>query len=204
MEQSARTRNANLIFAVAVMLFTGIIFAMHVTNVPLRKVSFVYLVDEAQLWTNFATLIVYIFCGATASKLISRITTPTFRFVLSAVMLLISFAAVLFQIAALPFSPNYFLLYTIYTVFGGLGIGVAYCTVFTTTKTWFPRKIGFFVIIVLVAVVLGLLIVGGLGSLIYLLVNISSIGWVTFYLIFSVIASVFMIIAAAIIGTPGR
>jgi len=204
MKQLIQKRSVKFIIAVGVLLFTGIVFALHVTNVPLRKVGLGALFTSTQLWANFVTLIIFVFCGAVISMLLFRKTSAAFRFITSSAFILVSLIAAILQIISIPNLENYYLFFVIYKVFGGIGIGMSYGTVFSTTSSWFPGKIGFSILLIFSAIALGVLIVGSLGGIIYFILNAATIDWLVVYIIFSIIISVLMIMLSSFIRLSHR
>jgi len=200
MEQSVKKSSGKLIFAIIIMLMTGVILALHVTNVPLTKVNYSALTTAGQLWRNLAILFMFLFCGVFVSVLLSKIASPTFRFILSAILLLTSLLAAILQLASLPYIDNYYLFWYIYSIAGGLGVGMAYSTLFSTTNVWFPDNI-FLILMSLAGVIIGVLVI---GSIIYVIINMTSIDWLSVYTVFSIILSICVIIAAAIFRFPRK
>ncbi|MCL2425256.1 MAG: hypothetical protein FWD05_02850 [Oscillospiraceae bacterium] len=201
MEQSVQKSNGKLSIAILIMLLAGVVLAMHITNMPLVKVNFGTLTTAGQLWTNIAILFMFLFCGVFISLLLSKKTSPTFRFILSTILLLISLLAAILQMESLPYVDNYYLFWRVYNVSGGIGVGIAYSTLFSTTNLWFPKNIGFFLLMLLTGFVIGVLVI---GSIIYVLINVANIDWLRVYSIFSIILGICVIIAAAVFRFPFR
>ncbi|MCL2662621.1 MAG: MFS transporter [Oscillospiraceae bacterium] len=201
MEQTIRTRRVKLIVAFTVMLFAGIIYAWSITNTPFAKVSNGDVLNATQLGLNYTLTIVFFCIGGFAAGLISKHTTSSLRFVLSAAMLFTSFMASSLQIVTLEYSGNYFMLYMAYGVLGGLGIGVAYVTIISTINMWYPDKRGFSSGVTLMGFGFSLLIV---GRIVDLLGNSESIGWRTTYVIIAITLGIVLLVAAVMIRPPPK
>ena len=201
MEQTMRTRRVKLIAAVIVMLFAGIIYAWSITNTPFVQIRNGDVINATQLGLNYTLTIVFFCIGGFAAGLISKHTTSSLRFILSAAMLFTSFFASSLQIVTLQQSGNYFMLYMAYGVLGGLGIGIAYVTVISTVNMWYPDKRGFSSGIILMGFGLSLMIV---GRVVDLLGSSESIGWRTTYVIIAIALGIVFLIAAIFIRPPPK
>jgi len=201
MAQTVRKRRIKLIIAVAVMLFAGIIYAWSITKTPFIQISGNTVLNATQLGTNYTITIIFFCLGGFGAGLISKQTTTTFRFVLSAIMLFTSFYAASLQTVTLIYTESYFMLYMAYGVIGGLGIGMAYNTVISTINMWYPDKRGFASGVLLMGFGLNLLLI---GNLVDIMGKSEAIGWRTTYLIIAISLGVVFIIAAIFIRPPPK
>ena len=201
MEQIIQKRRIKLIIAVVVMLFAGVIYAWSITKTPFMKISDDIVINATQLGLNYTITIIFFCLGGFAAGLISKQTTTTFRFGISAVMLFTSFSTTSLQTVMVSGTENYFMLYMAYGVLGGLGIGVAYVTVISTINMWYPDKRGLVSGIMLMSFGLSLLII---GNIIDIMGKSEAIGWQSAYLYMAIALGVIFIVAAIFIKPPPK
>jgi len=195
-EEPKKKGKSKIVLVLLMLAFIGTVFAMHITNVPLIKVDYGTLTNSQQLWTNALTLVVFIFCGAYITRLLTKLLTSGFCFVVSILFMAISLVTAILQVNALPFVPNYYTFLVMYNVFGGLGIGIGYNTMFAEAKVWFPKHIGFYLVMLLTGFLLGVLVV---ISAVYVLINQATLDWTVFYAVFSAILAIAMIIVSGML-----
>ena len=201
MEQTINKRRVKLIIAVIVMLFAGVIYAWSVIKTPFEMFDDGVISNAAQLGINYTLTVIFFCLGGFAAGLISKHTTTTLRFIMSAVMLFTSFISSSLQIVTLPYSGNYFLLYMSYGVLGGLGIGIAFNTVISTVSAWYPDKKGLASGVMLMGFGLSMLIIGTVADM---MGRAESIGWRSTYVIFAILIGIIFLAAAVFIKPPPK
>jgi len=201
MEQAISKRRLKLIMAVIVMLFAGVIYAWSVIKTPFEMFDEGIIANAAQLGINY-TITVICFClGGFTAGLLSKHTSPSLRFLMSALMLVTSFISSSLQIVTLPFTENYLRLYVSYGVLGGFGIGIAFNTVISTVNAWYPDKRGFASGVMLMGFGVSMLVIGNIADI---LGRADSVGWRSTYIILAITIGVIFTIAAFIIKPPPK
>jgi len=201
MEQTIKRRRIKLIFAVIVMLFAGIIYAWSVIKTPFEIFDNGIIANTTQLGINYTITVIFFCLGGFTAGLLSKHTSATLRFTMSALMLATGFISSSLQIVTLPYTGNYFLLYMSYGVLGGLGIGIAFNTVISTINAWFPDKRGMASGVMLMGFGVSMLIIGRIADL---LGRAESIGWRSTYVILGLTIGVIFLVAAVIIRPPPK
>ena len=201
MEQTIKKRRIKLVTAVFVMLFAGIIYAWSILKTPFEMFDEGILINAAHLGVNY-TITVICFClGGFTAGLLSKYTTTTLRFVMSALMLFTSFISSSLQIVTLPFTENYILLFMSYGVLGGLGIGFAFNTVVSTVNAWYPDKRGVASGAMFMGFGVSMLIIGSIADI---LGRAESVGWRSTYVILAIAIGVVFLAAAVVIKPPPK
>ena len=184
------------------MFFAGILYAWSVLKSPLalKYSSETFFAgfgwDDDALSLNFSIAI----CAFCFAGVLGSILTKKIGYLKTVVLagLLSGFGFVLTSVL-LRGSDQLFLLYLLYGLVAGAGIGIAYNVVISTINAWFPDKKG---------LSSGCLMMGfGIGSLVLGLVAqswFSTIGWSQVYLIFGIVMGVIIILSAIIIKTPPK
>ena len=199
MEKTISKRRIKLIFAVLVMLMAGILYAWSITKTPFEIYIDGAITNTAQLGLNYTLTVIFFCLGGFASGLLTKHTSTSLRFSMSALMLFTSFFSSSLQIVTLPYTENYFMLYMSYGVLGGLGIGIAFNTVVSTINAWYPDKRGLASGIMLMGFGVSMLIIGRAADL---MSRAESIGWRNTYVIIAIAIGVIFLIAAALIKPP--
>jgi OFA family oxalate/formate antiporter-like MFS transporter len=201
MEQTIKKRRTKLVMAVIVMLFAGIIYAWSILKTPFEMFDDGMLANAAHLGVNY-TITVICFClGGFTAGLLSKYTTTTLRFVMSALMLVTSFISSSLQIVTLPFTENYILLFMSYGVLGGLGIGFAFNTVISTVNAWYPDKRGIASGAMLMGFGVSMLMIGNIADM---LGRSDSVGWRNTYVILAIAIGIVFLTAAVVIKPPPK
>ena len=187
----------------AVMLFSGIIYAWSILNVPFRIIELAdgseVIMNSAQLGINYSLLLVFFCLGNFSSGLMSKQTSVRLRFILSGMLLIASFYLSSLHVVTLQYTQNYFMLVMAYAMLGGLGIGMTYNTVVSTVTMWYPEKRGFSSGILLMSFGLSALIV---GSLVNLMGQSEAIGWRNTYVTLAFVLGGVLLLAAIVIKPP--
>ena len=179
-----------MLLGAVVMLFAGVIYAWSVLKAPLAA-EFNW--TPSALALNF-TLTLCFFCigGVIAGRLAKRIG--------GRITILISCALILagFFISS-RVSGNIAMLYVGYGGMAGLGIGMLYVVVLSSTNAWFPDKKGTCSGVLMMCFGLSALILGKLAEKLF---AVESIGWRGTYLIFGIAIAVVIAICSLMIKLP--
>ena len=187
--------------AVVVMLFAGIIYAWSIIKTPFEMYENGIIANTAQLGLNYTITVIFFCLGGFTAGLLSKHTSASLRFIMSALMLTTSLISSSLQIVTLPFTENYIQLYLSYGVLGGFGIGITFNTVISTVNGWFPDKRGVASGAMLMGFGVSMLIIGNLADL---LGRAESIGWRSTYVILALTIGVIFLLAAVIIKPPPK
>ena len=135
MQSLTKKRSLYLVTGTLALLFAGIIYGWSILKVPLAEQ---FGLDVSQLALNY-TLTMCFFClgGVVGSLIRSRLGLPL-TFTVAAVL-----SAGGFILTGLVFKGSAALLYLLYGVMTGLGIGIAYTSILTVVGRWFPDRTGF-------------------------------------------------------------
>lgn len=173
------------------MLFAGIIYAWSILKAPLAE-SFGW--TPSNLGFNF-TLIMCFFCiGGVVAGFLTKKTSPKTSTIIGAVLVSTGFI-----ITSRMSGDNIATLYFAYGGMGGLGIGMAYNAVISTTNAWFPDKRGICSGSLMMGFGLSTLLLGNLSSK---MISADSVGWRSTYLILGVVIGVVLLLVGLIIRFP--
>ncbi|MDR1901869.1 MAG: MFS transporter [Treponema sp.] len=116
-----------------ILLFVGLIYAWSIIALPLEQ-EFSWTRDKTSL--VFVAVMVFFTGGLILTGFISQYVSPKICLRISGLLIFAGFATAshVHTIAGMCFS---------YSLFCGLGIGITYNTVLSTTLLWFPERTGF-------------------------------------------------------------
>lgn len=158
-ENGLSRRNFYLAAGVAVMLFSGVLYAWSVLKIPFAE-EFRW--DAGFLALNF-TLTMCFFClGAFFGSLLNKKTGIKITLLISAALSGLGFALTGFINPDMPF-----LLIVFYAVMAGTGIGISYNAVVSSVTSWFPDKKGFSSGLLMLGFGLSTLILGNVIDFMY-------------------------------------
>ncbi|MDR2619179.1 MAG: MFS transporter, partial [Treponema sp.] len=122
-----------LISGTTILLFMGLIYAWSIMALPLER-QFSWTRDKTTL--VFVAVMVFFTSGLILTGFISKYVSPKTCLRISGLLIFAGFAIAsrIQTLAGMCFS---------YSLFCGLGIGITYNTVLSTTLLWFPEKTGF-------------------------------------------------------------
>ena len=131
----AGKRMAKLVIACFAMFTLGFVYGWSVFSTPIAEE---FLWEPTTLAFTF-TLLMWMFCagGFVGAKVCDR-TNSHITIFLAAASILIAFVAT--SLFARPDAP--WILYLTYSLFGGLGVGMAYTVTMATALAWFPDRAG--------------------------------------------------------------
>ncbi len=180
-------RNFQLLYGAAALLFLGLIYGWSIFVKPL---------EEMFSWNRAQTSLVFtfsmsFFCvGGFVSGLLLRKKSSRFVLRLSAVCMLLGFLLAS-RVTGL------WGLYLSYGVLCGFGVGLGYNAILSTVGRWFVDKPGFCSGMLLLGFGLGALLLGTGASLL-----IDAFGWRTTFLVFAVLFSLALFLAATLVHAP--
>lgn len=171
-----------LAIATAALLFLGLIYAFSMFAAPM---SATFGLEKSAVGLTFNIMMITFCFGAFAgSQLELKIGTRGALFV-AANLFLCGFAG-----TGLFGNGNIAVVYLCYGILGGLGVGVGYNCIVSTTNLWFPDKVGFSS---------GVLMMGfGLGSLILGTLSVNLIGILGLNMVFVAIGAVTCVVVIAL------
>jgi len=203
MEDTIRIRRQKLVISVTVMLFAGIIYAWTILNAPFKLTGDIdgaqSVINYTQLGLNYTMTVIFFCLGGVFSGAISKQTSTTLRFTLSAILVFSSYFISSLLIVTIPVTGNYIELYLAYGMLGGLGLGMAYNTVISTINLWFPDRRGFCSGLTFMGFGLSLLL---LGRLIDIMGRSELIGWRSTYVIVAITLGLVFLTAAIFLKPP--
>lgn len=193
MEES-RNRWVILFVGTFMLLFLGLIYAWSIFSVPFQAVYTEWTVSQLSM-TFTISMICFCLSGFVAGNLSKKI--PAARILcVSAVLLLIGFAGVSF-LPSENAEVSRYLLYLLYGVFGGSGVGMGYNAIISTVNKSFPDKAGIASGIMLLGFGLGGIILGGIVNSI-----VAKIGIFTTFRILGVMIAVVLFLGSFFIKAP--
>lgn len=185
----ARTYNRWFYVAIGIVLFLflGLLYAWSLFIAPLEK-DFGW--TRAQTSLIFTISIIFFCLGGIAGGFITGRKSPGFTILISAILLLCSFAASS-QINSLIG------IYITYGVISGFGIGLSYNAVISTVTRWFPEKPGVISGFLLMGFGLGAMLLGSTANTL-----IKAIGWRETFLVLGVAFGIVVFIGSRLLVLP--
>ena len=179
-----------LAVAAAAMLFAGVIYAWSVLKAPLQT-EFGW--SASQLALNF-TLTLCFFCigGVIGSKL-AKATSPKIALWIAAALVAAGF------IMASRLGGSVVMLYVSYAGLAGLGIGITYNVVISSTSAWFPDKKGMCSGVMMMCFGLSSLILGKVADAMF---AAPAFGWRTTYMVLGVLIAAIIAVCALGVKLP--
>lgn len=154
-EQIRRTRALYLAIATFALLFLGLIYAFSMFAAP---ISLTFGLEKAAVGLTFNIMMIMFCFGALLGSQAERLIGTRGAIILAALLFFCGFAG-----TGLFGNGNITIVYLCYGVLGGLGVGMGYNCVVSTTNLWFPDKVGFSSGILMMGFGLGSLILGTLS-----------------------------------------
>ncbi|MCI1966033.1 MAG: MFS transporter [Oscillospiraceae bacterium] len=173
------------------MLFAGIIYAWSILKVPLAA-SFGW--SPSEMGLNF-TLTMCFFCvGGVLSGFLTKRMSPKVPVIAGAVLFFSGFMIVS-RMSGASISTLYFS----YGGMSGLGIGMAYNAVISTTNAWFPDKRGLCSGSLMMGFGVSALVLGNLAGK---MIGMESVGWRNTYLILGAAIGTVLLLAGLAVRLP--
>lgn len=184
-------RRLYLTSGVAVMLFSGVLYAWSILKIPFSEE---FLWDAGFLALNF-TLTMCFFClGAFFGSLLNKKIGLGKTLLMSAFLSGTGFVLTGFLTEAVPV----FLIFS-YAVTAGTGIGISYNTVVSSVTAWFPDKKGFSSGCLMLGFGLSTLILGNVIDAMY---KSEDFGWRRVFFILGAVLFAVLLLAALVIKKP--
>lgn len=180
-----------MLIGIISMLFAGIIYAWSILKAPLAQ-TFGWTASGLAL--NF-TLTMCFFCvGGVLSGILTRKTSPRVSVIISA--FLVAFG---FIIVSRMSGESIGVLYFAYGGMGGLGIGMAYNAIISSTNMWFPDKKGACSGALMMGFGASALVLGNLAEK---MIDTESFGWRNTYLTLGIAIGAVLLITGLVVRFP--
>ena len=193
-EPKEKNRWAMLASGTIVLLFLGLIYGWSIFRAPLSEIFPSW--TSANLSLTF-TISIICFClgGFIGGKLIGKLGCKR-MLIIGAVVLFVGFYGVSMLDGDKP-GQSLILLYILYGVLCGSGVGIGYNAIISTVNKWFPDKAGFASGTMLMGYGLGGIVLGGAVN-----AMIGKVGLPTTFKILATSTGIVVCLAAFIIKTP--
>lgn len=183
-------RNRRLFGAVAAMLFAGVIYAWSILKAPLAG-EFGW--DAKTLALNFTLTMCFFAVGGLIAGFAVKKTGPKVLIMTGGIL-----AGAGFLLTSLN-KGNPVALYLTYGVMGGLGIGLSYNPLVSSTNAWFTDRRGFSSGLLMMGFGASSLIIGNAADL---LINAKGFGWRPTYRILGLLIGAVLALAGARAAFP--
>lgn len=154
-EHIKSTRMRYLALSTLALLFLGLIYAFSMFAAPM---SATFELEKSSIGLTFNIMMITFCFGAIAGSQVERFVGTRGTLIVAALMFFCGFAG-----TGLFGNGNIAIVYICYGVLGGLGVGMGYNCVVSTTNLWFPDKVGFSSGVLMMGFGLGSLILGTLS-----------------------------------------
>lgn len=180
-----------LAVGVFAMLFSGVLYAWSVLNIPFKDI---FKWESGDLALNF-TLTMCFFClGAFFGSLICKKAGPRITLILAGALVGAGFI-----ITGLLSADQLFLLYISYAILAGTGIGISYNVVVSTVTAWFPDRKGLCSGCLMMGFGISTLLI---GNVIKGFFDDPNIGWSKSYIILGAVLAVVLVLAGLVLRRP--
>lgn len=190
-QSTLKKRTLYLITGVFTMLFSGVLYAWSILNVPFGT-QFKW--TSSSLSVNFTITMCFFCLGAFFGSIICKKIGVKFTLIIASLLVGAGFISTGFLNADLLF-----MLYISYGTLAATGIGISYNVVVSTVCAWFPDKKGFCSGCLMMGFGISTLM---LGNLIEKLFNTSSFGWSKTYILLGIVIAAALFISALILKKP--
>lgn len=184
-----RKRIMYLTLSTLTLLFLGLIYAFSMFAAPMCAT---FGLEKADVALTFNIMMIAFCVGATIGSQLEKVIGVRWSIVLSGTLFFIGFAGTGF------FAHNQlFVVYLLYGVCAGAGVGMGYNTIAATTNQWFPDKVGFSSGVLMMGFGVSALIIGNIS-----VGFIASLGLPTVFCALGVLTLVVSIVCAAVLARP--
>lgn len=183
-------RYVRLIIAFIAMLFAGIIYSWSILKSPFTA-EFGW--TPSQLAMNFTLTMCFFAVGGLISGFISKRTGPKILIIAGAILAALGFVLTSGNTGSTA------LLYLTYGVMAGLGIGLAYNPLVSSTNAWFQDRKGFSSGLMMMGFGASSLVIGNIAAS---FIEIPEIGWRNTYIILGIAIGLVLIVAGVFAKLP--
>ena len=176
------------------LLFLGLIYAWSIFRLPLAEMFPQWTTSQMSL--TFTISMIFFCLGGFFAGLMQKRINHRLVLLLGAALIFCGFFGVSLLDAGAP-SRSLMLLYALYGVAGGCGVGIGYNTVISTVNKWFADRAGLASGVMMMGFGLGGLVLGSFVD-----VLIGGMGLANAFRILAVIIAVVMLAASVILKVP--
>ena len=166
-KQIKMKRNSYLALSAFSLLFLGLIYAFSMFAQPMCDA---FSLEKSDIGLTFNIMMIAFCCGCVAGSQIEKQLGTKLTIVISAILFCAGFVG-----TALLANGNIFIVYILYGVLGGAGVGIGYNSIIATTNIWFPDKVGFSSGVLMMGFGLGSLILGSISVKLIPIFNLSTV-----------------------------
>ena len=171
------------------LLFLGLIYAFSMFAAPMGEA---FELEKGAIGLTFNIMMIAFCIGAVIGSQVERRIGVKGAIVIAAVLFFVGFAG-----TGLFAKGSIAVVYLCYGTLGGLGVGMGYNTIVSTTNLWFPDKVGFSSGVLMMGFGLGSLILGTLS------VNLApTLGLGTVFAAIGVITALVVVVLACTLRRP--
>lgn len=183
-----------LVTGTVMLLFLGLIYAWSIFRVPLSQIYTDWSVSQISMTFTISMIM---FCiGGFLGGILTKKLNVKVRIVIAGILLFIGFFGVS-RLNPADSASSLKMIYFLYGILGGGGVGFGYNAVVVTVTQWFPDKVGLASGIMLMGFGIGGL---ALGSIVNHM--ISSMGIFPTFAILGIVIAAVMVLGAIILKTP--
>lgn len=193
-EVKSQKKYLYLVTGTIMLMFLGLLYAWSIFAAPFRELYPSWTSSDLSL-TFTISMVCFCIGGFVSGKLSNRLGTKT-RIIIVACMLLVGFFG-LSRLNLQNQEGSLKLLYILYGVLCGGGVGIGYNCIIGGVNKWFPDRVGFSSGILLMGFGFGGMI---LGSVVNILIN--NYGLMSTFVVLALLIFIVFIIGALIIKTP--
>ena len=158
-EQIKKKRMVFLVLSTVTLLFLGLIYAFSMFAAPMCE-SFG--LEKSQIGITFYIMMIMFCLGCVAGAFIEKRIGVKLSIIIAAILYAFGFIGTAFLA-----NGNIAVVYILYGVCAGAGVGIGYNSIIATTNIWFPDKVGFSSGILMMGFGIGSLIFGTAGVTMY-------------------------------------
>lgn len=182
-------RTVYLVLSTLTLLFLGLIYAFSMFAAPM---CLTFGLEKADVALTFNIMMIAFCVGATLGSFTEKKIGVKGNTILAGVMFFIGF------VGTGMFAHNQlFVVYVLYGVCAGAGVGVGYNTICATTNQWFPDKVGFSSGVLMMGFGVSALIIGNIS-----VGFIDSLGLTTVFTVLGVATLVVSLVCAFVLQRP--
>ena len=171
------------------LLFLGLIYAFSMFAAPM---CVTFGLEKADVALTFNIMMIAFCVGATIGSQLEKVIGVKWSIVLSGALFFVGFAGTGF------FAHNQlFVVYLLYGVCAGAGVGMGYNTIAATTNQWFPDKVGFSSGVLMMGFGVSALIIGNIS-----VGFIQTLGLTTVFCALGVITLIVSVVCAIVLVRP--